>query len=58
MQPRKGRVQVRIQGSIQKKQEIKKERRFGKRSEYGVNYGLPGLGDDVELTVAVTCVRQ
>ena len=29
-----------------------------KRSEYGVNYGLPGLGDDVELTVAVTCVRR
>ena len=24
-----------------------------KRSEYGVNYGLPGVGDDVELTVAV-----
>ena len=29
-----------------------------KRSEYGVNYGLPALGDDVELTVAVACVRQ
>jgi len=29
-----------------------------KRSDYGVNYGLPGVGDDVELTVAVTCVRQ
>ena len=25
-----------------------------KRSEYGVNYGMPGIGDDVELTVAVT----
>jgi polyisoprenoid-binding protein YceI len=24
-----------------------------KRSEYGVKYGLPALGDDVELTVAV-----
>ena len=29
-----------------------------KRSEYGLNYGLPALGDDVELTVAVACVRQ
>ena len=29
-----------------------------KRSEYGVNYGVPALGDDVELTVAVGCVRQ
>ena len=29
-----------------------------KRSEYGVNYGLPGLGDDVELTVAVGGVRK
>ena len=29
-----------------------------KRSEYGVNYGLPGLGDDVELTVAVGAVRK
>jgi polyisoprenoid-binding protein YceI len=28
------------------------------RSEYGVNYGLPGLGDDVELTVAVGAVRK
>jgi hypothetical protein len=25
-----------------------------KRSEYDVKYGLPALGDDVELTVAVT----
>ena len=25
-----------------------------KRSEYNVKYGLPQLGDDVELTVAVT----
>jgi len=29
-----------------------------KRSEYGVNYGLPGVGDDVELTVAVGAVRK
>jgi polyisoprenoid-binding protein YceI len=29
-----------------------------KRSEYGVNYGLPGIGDDVELTVAVGGVRK
>jgi polyisoprenoid-binding protein YceI len=29
-----------------------------KRSEYGVNYGLPGVGDDVELTVAVGGVRK
>jgi polyisoprenoid-binding protein YceI len=29
-----------------------------KRSEYGVNYGLPGIGDDVELTVAVAAVRK
>jgi polyisoprenoid-binding protein YceI len=29
-----------------------------KRSEYGVNYGLPGVGDDVELTVAVGSVRK
>jgi polyisoprenoid-binding protein YceI len=29
-----------------------------KRSEYGVNYGLPALGDDVELTVAVEGVRK
>jgi polyisoprenoid-binding protein YceI len=29
-----------------------------KRSEYGVNYGLPGVGDDVELTVAVGAARK
>jgi polyisoprenoid-binding protein YceI len=29
-----------------------------KRSEYGVNYGLPGVRDDVELTVAVGAVRK
>jgi polyisoprenoid-binding protein YceI len=29
-----------------------------KRSEYGVSYGLPGVGDDVELTVAVGGVRK
>jgi polyisoprenoid-binding protein YceI len=29
-----------------------------KRSEDGVNYGLPGIGDDVELTVAVGGVRK
>ena len=29
-----------------------------KRSEYGVNYELPQLGDDVELTVAVAGVRK
>jgi hypothetical protein len=29
-----------------------------KRSEYGVNYGLPGVGDDVELTVAVGGARK
>ncbi|MGA8482561.1 MAG: YceI family protein [Chthoniobacterales bacterium] len=29
-----------------------------KRSEYGVNYGLPGIGDDVDLTVAVGGVRK
>jgi len=32
LRPRKGRMQVRIRGCIQKKQEIKKERRFDKRS--------------------------
>ena len=29
-----------------------------KRSEYGVKYGLPDLGDDVEMTVAVEGVRK
>ena len=29
-----------------------------KRSEYGVNYGLPEIGDDVELTVAVGGARK
>ena len=29
-----------------------------KRSEYGVKYGLPTLGDDVELTVQVVGVRK
>ena len=29
-----------------------------KRSEDGVNYGLPGVGDDVELTVAVGGARK
>jgi polyisoprenoid-binding protein YceI len=29
-----------------------------KRTEYGVNYGMPGIGDDVELTVAVGAVRK
>jgi len=29
-----------------------------KRSEYGVKYGLPALGDDVELTAQVVGVRK
>jgi hypothetical protein len=29
-----------------------------KRSEYDEKYGLPALGDDVELTVAVEGVRK
>ena len=29
-----------------------------KRSEYGVNYGLPGVGDDVDLTVAVSAAHK
>jgi hypothetical protein len=29
-----------------------------KRSEYGETYGLPGIGDDVDLTVAVGGVHK
>lgn len=29
-----------------------------KRSEYGMNYGLPNVGDDVEIRIEVEAVRQ
>jgi polyisoprenoid-binding protein YceI len=28
------------------------------RSEYGMNYGLPALGDEVTLTVTVEGIRK
>jgi hypothetical protein len=35
----------------------KVSKRF-RRSEYSMNYGLPALGDDVTLTVAVEGIRK
>ena len=29
-----------------------------KRSEYGMNYGLPGVGDDVEIRIEVEAIRE